>query len=84
MYGLYDTQDDCWIGDDNGARTIDDHMLARAMAQIVECQMLGTDLGGRIVAREIPEGPWTIKDEIPLKKSTLKAIQTIECKVDTQ
>jgi hypothetical protein len=82
MYGLFDTKDNCWFGDADGPREFEDFMLARCAAQMVETQIMGSDLGGRIVAREIPEEEWHLKDEVPVKRTALKALQVIEGKIE--
>lgn len=78
MWGLFDTKDGLWLGNDSGPKTFDDHLLARCAAQIVETQMLGTDLGCRIQAREIQIVNPRIVDKVCLKMSGLKALQRIE------
>lgn len=78
MYGLFDTEADCWLGDDKGPRTFGNFEVARMAAQVFEAQICGADLAGRIKAREIPENAWHLKDELPVKRSALKAIQNIE------
>ena len=82
MWGIYDTQDKLWIGNDTGPLIYGDHMMARASAQITEEAMLGSDLAGRFQAREIPESVWRLRDTVDLKHSPLEAIQRIEGRVE--
>lgn len=77
-FGIYDTKDNCWLGDDSGPRTFEDFMLARVAAQIWEDQVTGTDLGGRFKAYEIPEGSWNLKDHVAVKRSTLQSLRRVE------
>ena len=78
MWGIYDTQDSMWIGDEAGPRAFEDHTLAQCAAQITEEALLGTDLACRFQAREIPESAWRLRDELALKHSPLEAIRRIE------
>lgn len=78
LYGIYDTQDNCWLGDEFGPKRFDDFMVARIAAQVYEDQTLGTDLGGRYKAKPIPTEEFQKKDEIATKRTTLKSLQRIE------
>lgn len=76
-YGLYDTKDNCWLGDDNGPKSHDDKLVAQIAAQIMEYAVTGTDLGKRIVAKELPEDITRLKDSIDLKYSTEEAYKRL-------
>lgn len=77
-WGIYDTRDNCWIGDDAGLKVFDDHMLARIAAQVIKTQMLGIDLACRLIAKEIDSNNLRLKDEIKLKLTGEQALRRIE------
>lgn len=77
-YAVLDTNDDLWLGNESGPRTFDDRLLAQCAAQIWSDQVLGTDLSTRFQVREIPEGSFVIRDELEVKRSTLKSLRRIE------
>ena len=77
-WGIYDTQDNLWIGNADGPLTYEDHTLARIAAQVAEEALLGTDLAMRFQAREIPWRAWRLRDEVKLKHTPLEAIRRIE------
>jgi len=52
QYGLYDTQDNCWIGNDDGPLSYTDQKLAQISAQVCGVQLQFEP--GRIRAAEIP------------------------------
>ena len=63
-WGIYDTQDNCWMGDDAGPTSLESKDLAQAAAQILEARITGTDLGGRLKAMPLPAGINQKRDEI--------------------
>ncbi len=80
-YGIYDTQDDSWLGDDKGPKLFteaehgaDAHLLARAAAQVAETQLTGSDLGGRIVAKEYDRQATLLKDSVGTRMSAAEAL----------
>lgn len=86
-YGIYDTKDNCWIGDSSGPRlfTHEDsekangmpqYVMARIAAQMAEVQM-GYDLG-RLRAREFTERDLKLKDEVSTKMGPLEALDKLE------
>ena len=78
LYGIYDTQDNMWLGDEFGPKRFDDYLIARIAAQVVEDQVFGTNLGGRYVAKAIPEAAYTKRDDVTLKRTTLESLTRIE------
>jgi hypothetical protein len=86
-YGIYDTRDNCWLGDETGPRvfTREDSdkakgMPQRIMAQIA-AQMAEKQLGygmGRLRAQEFRDGDFTLKDEVPTKMNALEALIRVE------
>jgi hypothetical protein len=77
-YGVFDTKEEGWLGDEKGPRTFDDFTLARVAAQIAEVQLTGDYLGCRIKAKEFPDGEWKLRDTSELKYTSLEALQKIE------
>lgn len=82
QWGILDTRDNLWLGDDNGPRMFDNEMLARCAAQIWEDQVLGTDLGGVFQVREIHDREWRIRDELEVKRTGLESLRRIEGDVE--
>jgi hypothetical protein len=86
-YGIYDTRDNCWIGDKSGPRvfTREDSVKAnglpqRLMAQIA-AQMAEKQLGygmGRLRAQEFNDSNLTLKDEVPTKMTPVEALIRLE------
>ena len=78
-YGIYDTKDNCWLGDASGPKTFEDFTLARVAAQIVEDRITGTDLGCRFRAQELPSsGPWHKRDEVLTQRTSLESLIRLE------
>lgn len=77
VWGVWDTQDGCWLGDAVGPKRLPTEDLARAAAQIV-----GVQLGwrpGRAVARQMPPAMLVQeKDEVKTQMSTREALRKIE------
>lgn len=84
VYGVYDTEDNCWIGDDKGPRlfTVADNektkgvinyeVLAKLSAQITNIQMGYKP--GRLVHREYKNEDLRLRDTLPVKMSGVEAI----------
>jgi hypothetical protein len=74
-YGLWDSKDNCWFGNDKGPNQYDDLKLARCAATILNEQF---NYGFRIRAREFPPGPVTRKDTVTANLSFAEALSKIE------
>lgn len=86
-YGLYDTVDHCWLGDDkgpkvfNGGDKIGDHILtddeaaqlARVAAELADISMGW--LPHRTKAMPYAGDANVLKDELPLKRTTAEALR---------
>jgi hypothetical protein len=94
-YGMYDTQDNCWLGDETGPRvfTIEDSAKAngmphRLMAQIA-AQMVEVQLGytpGRVQVREYDVKNLRLRDQVETQCTPLEALIKLEsagAKVET-
>jgi hypothetical protein len=78
-WGILDTKDGLWLGDDSGPRLFDNYLMARIAAQLWEHQVTGTDQGARFVAKEISDdGNWNKRDELEVKHDALKSLARIE------
>lgn len=85
-FGIYDTKDNCWIGDDKGPKLFDPadfdgdeakaKILARVAAQVIDVRL--KQAPGRLQAREYDEKPKVFKDEIATHMTSLDALKKIE------
>ena len=86
-YGIYDTQDNCWLGDENGPKLFDrEHELVkrglpqRTAAQIA-AQMTAVQLGypqTRLVALEFKTQELVLKDSVDTKMTAVEALRKLE------
>src|SRR5271163_2391180 len=86
-YGIYDTQDNCWIGDDTGPKLFSRESSAEAngmpqelMARIA-AQMIGVQLGyalGRLQCVVFKGEELQMKDEVPTKMTAIEALIKLE------
>ena len=76
VWGLLDTQDNVWMGDDDGPKTYTDYMIARVAAQMVDVQ-LGQH-PGRTKAKEYVGGATRLRDEVKTKMGSAEALQKME------
>ena len=77
-WGILDTADNSWIGNDSGPLVFADFAIARVAAQVLETQAFGTDLGARYKAREFVSSGLRLKDHIEVRMDSLTALQRIE------
>jgi len=86
-YGIYDTQDNCWIGNETGPRvfTREDSAKLNGMPQVlaakIAAQIWGVQLGyvaGRLRERVFDEKDLQMKDEVPTKMDGLEALKKLE------
>ena len=86
-YGMYDTQDNCWLGDDTGPKvfTIEDsakanglphRLLAQIAAQMVEVQLGYTP--GRVEVREFNTPNLRLRDQVQTRMTPLEALIKLE------
>lgn len=75
-WGVYDTVDRVWIGDDGGPKIFMDPALATIAAMVVDEQLGQTP--GRTRAREYVQGPLRLRDTVPTRMGTLRALQNLE------
>lgn len=77
MWGLLDTQDNTWIGDDFGPVLHEEEWTAKVAAQVVDVQ-LGQE-PGRTRAREFPaQQNLRLKETVDTKMGTLEALEGLE------
>jgi hypothetical protein len=86
-YGIYDTQDNCWIGDETGPRvfTREDSAKAKGMPHQVlakiAAMMAEMQLGykpGRFVAAEFNAENLRLRDSVETKMTPLEALIKLE------
>lgn len=86
-YGIYDTKDNCWMGDTKGPKIFDSVQFdgvklpeakdAADIAAQMACAQLGWPIT-RLRARIFDEGPLRHKDDLKTKMGSLKALERIE------
>jgi hypothetical protein len=86
-WGIVDVTDGTWIGNDQGPITFDENDfatpemalgVARVSSQTLETQVYGTDMGCKYQVREFPEERMRKKEDIPVRMSSLQALQRLE------
>jgi hypothetical protein len=86
-YGIYDTRDDVWLGDNNGPRvfTREDSKKAKGLPHEtlakIAAQIAGVQLGysiGRLQARVFNQGDLRLRDEVPTKMGPIEALIRLE------
>lgn len=75
-FGIYDTADGTWLGDDSGPRLFDDEALAKIAARVLDVQM--NQMPGTCVAREYDPAPKRLRESVDTKMSTLDALKALE------
>jgi hypothetical protein len=86
-YGLYDTQDNCWLGDETGPKLytrelveklngLPLHTAARIAAQMIEVQLGYAP--GRLQPREFNGENLVLKDEVPTLMTAEEALTRLE------
>lgn len=75
-WGLWDTEDSVWMGNDDGPVVFADYGIARIAAQVIDVQ-LGQVLA-RTQAKEYQHGPKRLRDTVDAKMSPLQALNAIE------
>ena len=82
-YGIFDTKDLLWIGNDEGPVLYDDtdHKgmalpIARIAAAIADVRL--GQAPGRCIAKEWIDQPVHLKDELKTKMETLEALDALE------
>jgi hypothetical protein len=76
-WGILDTQDNVWIGNDDGPLSYDDEKLAQ-----VACQMAAVQAKVELTryrARELPaSGPWNLRDKVRTVCTPEEALRRLE------
>jgi hypothetical protein len=78
LYGVLDTKDNVWLGDEFGPKRFDDFVVARIAAQVAEMQVFGTDLACRFEARPIPGDSYKKRDDMPTRMGAEEALNRVE------
>jgi hypothetical protein len=82
-YGIYDTKDNCWLGDENGLKLFEEPIngvgpetLAQISAQLA-AEQVGYPMG-RLQARLFEHGEMTLRDRIDTKMTPEEALIRLE------
>lgn len=75
-WGLLDTAENVWMGNNDGPRIFTDYMLARLAAQMVDVQ-LGQE-PGRTRASEFAAANLRLRGTVPVKMSAKEALRGME------
>lgn len=75
-WGLYDTKDKCWLGDNDGPKLYDDEKLATIACRVIDVQTKRP--AGRTRARIFDEEFLQKKDDIEVFRSGEEAIERLE------
>lgn len=77
-WGLFDTTDQVWLGDDDGPRAFPAEDLAKVAAMVADVRL--AQAAGRTRARELPETTvdWSLRDEKPLTMTAQRALRLID------
>jgi hypothetical protein len=75
-FGILDTVDDLWMGDDNGPKLFDEEDLAKIAARIVDVRMGHPP--GRYRALEFTQTEVRRRDAVDTKMDTLEALTLLE------
>jgi len=87
VYGLYDTQDNCWLGDDDGPKLYTHELVEKLngmplhLAVRIAAKMLETQLGytpGRLQPREFDDENLVLRDKVDVLMSAEEALTKLE------
>lgn len=77
MYGLHDTKDNCWMGDNRGPFLYKKEELAQIAARIVDVQL--KQVAGRTKSTLYTEDVLVKKDDKEVLIGAEEAIEKLEC-----
>lgn len=75
-YGIRDTRDEVWIGNDAGPLAYDDFDIAQVAARMAD-RVMGF-APGRCRAEPLPDSPWKLRDHVEQKMTPLAALIGLE------
>lgn len=75
-WGLLDTQDNVWMGDDAGPKIYTEYLLARVAAQMMD-EQLGQK-PGRTRALPYKGGATRLRDKVKTRMGALQALRNLE------
>lgn len=75
-FGLLDTHDNVWMGDNKGPKLFDDEELAQVAARIVDVQL--RQIAGRTKAMPYIEEANIKRDKVPVLLSPEEALKRLE------
>ena len=79
-YGLYDTKDNVWLGDEKGPFIFDtnEEPLGQGRIRAAICDAQFEQRIGRTEARELTRGVYTHRDSVDIKRDALTALEMLE------
>jgi hypothetical protein len=76
-WGVFDTVDECWMGNSKGPLSYDDEKLAQVAAMVMDMRINWQI--GRCRARVLPHPlPWRLRDTKDTRMSTVDALERLE------
>lgn len=75
-WGILDTKDNTWMGNENGPLLYDEEILAKLAARVLETRLRW--FAGRIRAKVYPGGPKQLKDKLTPKIDAVTALKRLE------
>jgi hypothetical protein len=87
VYAIYDTQDNCWLGDETGPKLYDKALseklngMPQFLAARIAAQMTEVQVGyapGRLQAREFHGDDLHLKDSVDTKMTAVQALRKLE------
>jgi hypothetical protein len=88
VYAIYDTQDNCWLGDEKGPKFYDRELsdklngMPQELAARIAAQMTAIQIGypeGRLQARQFDKSMELVhRDSVDTKMTALKALRILE------
>ena len=82
VWGIYDTKDHCWMGNDDGPLCYAERGSAQIAAQILG-ERVSSDLECRFEPRELPNNKMRRRpDDLVPKRSAIEALRRIEGRTD--
>lgn len=76
MYGLYDTKENCWLGNSEGPLQYEDEEIAQAAARILDVRLRNP--AGRTRAMPFPDELLVKKDDVTPELSAEEAMRRLE------
>jgi hypothetical protein len=76
QWGIYDTQENIWYGDETGPKLFDDENVAKVAAMVMDVRL--KQRPGRTRQREYREANPRLRDSVETRMTTEEALEHIE------